>query len=104
MSSPTSAGVFQTHIHSENDSVLIQDDIYGETLVHEPVLVELLRSPEVQRLQGIIAQLSANTSEGIDETNRRSRVERQVSIVGAGQAPIYIPGLLNTGEDTGESR
>jgi hypothetical protein len=54
---------------------------------------------QVQRLQGIIAQLSANTSEGIDETNRRSRVERQVSLVGSSQAPIYVPGLLSTGND-----
>jgi transcriptional regulator with GAF, ATPase, and Fis domain len=52
-----------------------------------------------QRLQSILAQLSANTSEGIDESNRRERVERQVQIIGATQAPIYIPGLLGTGDD-----
>ena len=32
---------------------MIRDELYGEELVHEPVLVELLQSPEVQRLQGI---------------------------------------------------
>lgn len=53
MSSPTSAGVLQTHQLIENHSILIRDEIYGEELVHEPVLVELLQSPEVQRLQGI---------------------------------------------------
>jgi HD superfamily phosphohydrolase len=53
MSSPTSAGVFQTHQLIENHSILIRDEIYGEELVHELALVELLQSPEVQRLQGI---------------------------------------------------
>ena len=53
MASPTSAGVFQTHQLTENRGILIRDEIYGEELVHEPVLVELLQSPEVQRLRGI---------------------------------------------------
>jgi HD superfamily phosphohydrolase len=53
MPSPTSAGVYQTHLASENHTILIRDEIYGEHLIHEPVLIELLRSPEVQRLQGI---------------------------------------------------
>jgi HD superfamily phosphohydrolase len=53
MSSPINAGVFQTHLLTENHKILIRDDIYGEELVHEPVLVELLQSPEVQRLHGI---------------------------------------------------
>lgn len=53
MSSPTSAGVLQTHLLIENHTILIRDEIYGEELVHEPVLVELLQSPEVQRLQGV---------------------------------------------------
>ncbi|TGJ83234.1 hypothetical protein E0Z10_g5538 [Xylaria hypoxylon] len=53
MSSPTSAGVLQTHLLIDNHKILIRDEIYGEELVHEPVLVELLQSPEVQRLQGI---------------------------------------------------
>ncbi|KAI1291180.1 hypothetical protein F5Y03DRAFT_377511 [Xylaria venustula] len=53
MSSPTSAGVLQTHLFVENHRILIRDEIYGEELVHESVLVELLQSPEVQRLRGI---------------------------------------------------
>ncbi|KAJ5178697.1 hypothetical protein N7492_001907 [Penicillium capsulatum] len=51
--SSTSAGIFQSHEPTENHSILIRDDIYGEELIHEPVLIELLQSPEVQRLQGI---------------------------------------------------
>ncbi|KAI1827145.1 hypothetical protein F4861DRAFT_494196 [Xylaria intraflava] len=53
MSSPTSAGLLQTHLPIENHTILIRDEIYGEVLVNEPVLVELLQSPEVLRLQGI---------------------------------------------------
>lgn len=49
---------------------------------------------EMQRLNSIIAQVSANTSEGVDETNRRARVERQVEISGAAATPLYIPGLF----------
>jgi hypothetical protein len=51
---------------------------------------------QLQRLQGVQAQLAANTSEGIDEANRRDRLERQVSITGSSQAPLYVPGLLRT--------
>ncbi|ATY65129.1 phosphoribosyl-aminoimidazole-succinocarboxamide synthase [Cordyceps militaris] len=53
MSCPTSAGVLQTHQLLNDNSILIRDEIYGEELVSEPVLVELLQSAEVQRLQGI---------------------------------------------------
>jgi hypothetical protein len=52
---------------------------------------------QLQQLQGILAQLAADTSEGIDESNRRDRLERQISIAGSAQAPIYLPGLMNTG-------
>lgn len=52
---------------------------------------------QLQRLQGVQAQIAANTSEGIDEANRRDRLERQVTISGASRAPVYIPGLFNTG-------
>mgnify|MGYP001791533886 CR=1 FL=1 len=57
---------------------------------------------QLQRLQGIQAQLAANTSEGIDEANRRDRLERQASIAGASQAPIYIPGLFGTDQTAKE--
>ncbi|KAL4967871.1 uncharacterized protein BDV14DRAFT_168536 [Aspergillus stella-maris] len=53
MSSPTSAGVLQTHQFLKNNTILIQDKIYGEELIHEPILIDLLQTPEVQRLQGI---------------------------------------------------
>jgi hypothetical protein len=52
----------------------------------------------VQQLQGTIAQLSANMSEGIDETNRRDRVVRQIELIRATQAEIYIPGLFRTNQ------
>lgn len=55
---------------------------------------------QLQRLQGIHTQLAANASEGIDEANRRARVERQIAISGSTQAPIYVPGLLGTDENT----
>lgn len=55
MSSPSSwsAGVFQTHSLTTDQKILIHDEIYGEELIHEPALVELLQSAEVQRLKGI---------------------------------------------------
>jgi hypothetical protein len=52
----------------------------------------------LQQLQGTIAQLTANTSEGIDETNRRDRVVRQIELSSATHAEIYIPGLLRTNQ------
>lgn len=52
----------------------------------------------LQQLQGILAQLAADTSEGIDESNRRERLERQVSISGAAQSPLYLPGLFGTNQ------
>jgi hypothetical protein len=51
----------------------------------------------LQQLQGMTAQLAANTSEGIDEANRRERTERQVQLSNATHAPLYIPGILGTG-------
>jgi hypothetical protein len=57
---------------------------------------------ELQRLDSIIAQLSANTSEGIDEANRRERVERRSMTIGASRAPVYIPGLLETGDSNSD--
>ena len=51
---------------------------------------------QLQQLQGMLAQLTADTSEGIDEANRRDRIERQISISGSAQAPLYLPGALGT--------
>jgi hypothetical protein len=55
---------------------------------------------KLQQLQGTIAQLAANTSEGIDETNRRDRVVRQIELSTATQAEVYIPGLFHTNQPT----
>jgi hypothetical protein len=57
---------------------------------------------EVQRLNSIIAQISANTSEGIDESNRRERVERRALTTSASRAPVYIPGLLETDDSNSD--
>jgi hypothetical protein len=55
----------------------------------------------LQQMQGTIAQLSANVSEGIDETNRRERVVRQIELSSATQAEVYIPGLFRTNQQGG---
>jgi HD superfamily phosphohydrolase len=75
MSSPTSAGLYQTHLYSEDQTILIRDELYGEVKVFEPVLVELLRSPEVQRLQGI-SQYGVTAHLGL--TPRVTRLEHSV--------------------------
>ncbi|KAH7345797.1 hypothetical protein BKA66DRAFT_543594 [Pyrenochaeta sp. MPI-SDFR-AT-0127] len=75
MSSPTRAGIFQAHLPSANHSITIRDEIYGEELVYEPVLVELLRCPEVQRLQGI-CQYGVTAVLGM--TPRVTRLEHSV--------------------------
>lgn len=51
---------------------------------------------QIQQLDSAIAQLAANTSEGIDESNRRERVARQLEIGGATRTELYIPGLYST--------
>lgn len=51
---------------------------------------------QLQQLQGMLTQLSANTSAGIDEANRREQMERQISLSGSAQAPLYLPGVLGT--------
>ncbi len=55
---------------------------------------------KLQQLQGTIAQLAANTSEGIDESNRRERVARQIEMSSATRTEIYIPGLYRTHPST----
>jgi hypothetical protein len=54
---------------------------------------ELLK---LQQMAGMTVELAANTSEGIDETNRRDRVTRQLEIGSAAQTELYMPGLYNT--------
>ena len=51
---------------------------------------------QLQQLDGAIVQLAANTSEGIDESNRRDRVTRQLELGSATRTEIYIPGLYST--------
>ncbi|KAE8159180.1 hypothetical protein BDV40DRAFT_273820 [Aspergillus tamarii] len=53
MSSSLSAGSFQTLIFHPDNTVVIQDKIYGEHIISEPVLAELLRCPALLRLAGI---------------------------------------------------
>lgn len=48
---------------------------------------------QIQQLDSAIAGLTANTSEGIDESNRRDRVTRQLEIGGVTHTELYIPGL-----------
>ena len=55
---------------------------------------------KLQQLQGTVAQLSANTSEGIDEANRRDRITRQIELSSATRTELYIPGLYNTQPNT----
>jgi hypothetical protein len=51
---------------------------------------------QLQQLQAMLTQLTANTSAGIDAANRREQIERQISISGSAAAPLYIPGALGT--------
>ncbi|GAB1195831.1 hypothetical protein BDV37DRAFT_240270 [Aspergillus pseudonomiae] len=53
MSSSLQAGSFQTLTFHPDNTVVIQDQIYGEHTISEPVLTELLRCPALLRLAGI---------------------------------------------------
>lgn len=46
------AGYFQT-LDSTPDHVIVDDELYGQHTISEPVLVELLRSPALVRLAGV---------------------------------------------------
>lgn len=52
MASELITGVFQTLTISEK-KVIVRDKIYGEYSITEPVLIDLLQSPELLRLKGI---------------------------------------------------
>ncbi|KAJ5769270.1 hypothetical protein N7520_003829 [Penicillium odoratum] len=52
MSSPVNTGVFQT-LETVKNQVIIRDSIYGEHIITEPVLIDLLQSPELFRLKGV---------------------------------------------------
>ncbi|KAL4785303.1 hypothetical protein BJX76DRAFT_183017 [Aspergillus varians] len=53
MRPPYKAGHFQTFEYLSDKEILIHDDLYGDHVISEPPLVELLHSPAVLRLQGI---------------------------------------------------
>lgn len=59
---------------------------------------------QLQQLNGMMAQLTANASEGIDEANRRARVERQMELGGITRTELYIPGLFGVGTDSRDRR
>ncbi|KAJ5549168.1 hypothetical protein N7513_006402 [Penicillium frequentans] len=53
MASPIKTGYFQTLQIINKNQVIIRDRIYGEHIITEPVLAELLQSPELFRLKGV---------------------------------------------------
>ncbi|KAJ5797729.1 uncharacterized protein N7503_007025 [Penicillium pulvis] len=53
MASPIKTGYFQTLQTINKNQVIIRDRIYGEHIITEPVLAELLQSPELFRLKGV---------------------------------------------------
>ncbi|CAI7633654.1 unnamed protein product [Penicillium pancosmium] len=53
MASQVKTGVFQTLQTVSDTNIIIRDEIYGEHSITEPVLIHLLRSPELSRLKGI---------------------------------------------------
>lgn len=69
------AGYFQTFEYPSESQVLVRDDLYGDHLVTEPVLVALLHSPAVLRLQGV-CQHGVTGLLGL--THRLTRLEHSV--------------------------
>lgn len=53
MASQVNTGVFQTIETLGEDKAIIRDKLYGEHIITEPVLIELLQSPELSRLKGV---------------------------------------------------
>jgi HD superfamily phosphohydrolase len=53
MASQVATGVFQTIETVDKDKIIIRDKLYGEHAITEPVLIELLQSPELARLKGV---------------------------------------------------
>ncbi|MEO1396231.1 MAG: hypothetical protein AAFV90_25320 [Cyanobacteria bacterium J06634_5] len=98
----------------EAQSLGVTQDVMKQSAVIDAAIASLLTNQtqltadnhatliQLQQLQGIQAQLAANTSEGIDEANRRDRLERQVTISGTSRAPVYIPGLFGTSKTSQE--
>lgn len=53
MPPPLAAGFLQTFTFPSPSSILIHDDIYGDHAITEPVLIDLLLSPDLLRLRGV---------------------------------------------------
>jgi HD superfamily phosphohydrolase len=53
MASQVQTGVFQTIETVDKNTIIIRDRLYGEHTITEPVLIELLQSPELSRLKGV---------------------------------------------------
>ncbi|KAJ5880696.1 uncharacterized protein N7473_011749 [Penicillium subrubescens] len=53
MASQVQTGVFQTIETVDKNKIIIRDELYGEHVIAEPVLIELLQSPELSRLKGV---------------------------------------------------
>ncbi|BCS25496.1 uncharacterized protein APUU_50207S [Aspergillus puulaauensis] len=69
------AGYFQTFEYPSSSSVLIHDEIYGDHLITEPVLVALLHSPALLRLQGVCQHGITGL---LGHTHRVTRLEHSV--------------------------
>ncbi|KAL4894200.1 hypothetical protein BDV59DRAFT_176035 [Aspergillus ambiguus] len=75
MPSPFKTGYFQTFEYPSQQEVIIHDDLYGNHLISEPVLVDLLQSPALLRLEGV-CQHGVTGFLGI--THRITRLEHSV--------------------------
>ncbi|OOQ84063.1 phosphoribosyl-aminoimidazole-succinocarboxamide synthase [Penicillium brasilianum] len=53
MTSQVETGVFQTIETVNKDKLIIRDKLYGEHIITEPVLIDLLQSVELSRLKGV---------------------------------------------------
>ena len=53
MASQVNTGFFQTIESIGKNKIIIRHKLYGEHTVTEPVLIELLQSPELCRLKGV---------------------------------------------------
>ncbi|PWY79415.1 phosphoribosylamidoimidazole-succinocarboxamidesynthase [Aspergillus sclerotioniger CBS 115572] len=53
MATTLEAGHFQTHESPAPDTILVRDALYGDHTITEPVLIDLLQSPDLRRLIGI---------------------------------------------------
>ncbi len=80
-----------------NNSVTINDSVYGEFQVHSPVLIELIKSPSVQRLKGI-SQFGLPDKyyhlHGYSRFEHSIGVMRLLQILGAG-VEEQVAGLLH---------